>query len=312
MNQSSFQFISPEDEPFEVARRLLAPSARVPLDKLTEHWIAATVEATVSGHGALAQDLVVINRIRGALGRMLMTGASAEAIAGKACPWSPPCALDLLFREQARIGGRHGIPKPWVLALDRRGFDLMVRITLFGFAIDWAGVVGHALAVALREHIDWKERAPGLFLPKPEIDRLDVKEGSGALTPRPRSSVVMEFVTPLDTAGDDPLDRPASIIGRLARRIDLMARWMDVEIDADWRELAAVWNNLDYDVASLSRARLDSQSGRDKKRRFQRGLLQGSLAVSGDLAPIWPLLAIGRFTHAGRGATAGLGRYVLH
>jgi hypothetical protein len=312
MKSPNVQPISSADELSEVARRLLAPAARVPLDQLAEHWIAATVEATVPGHGALAHDLIVMNRIRGAFGRILMAGASAAAIAGKPCPWTPPCALDLLFREQARIAGRHGIPKPWALALDRRGFDLIVRITLFGFAIDWAGVVAHALATALRDHIDWKERAPGLFLPKPEVERLDIKEVSGALVPRLRSSVMMEFVTPLDAAGDDPLDRPASVIGRLARRIDLTARWMDIEIAADWRELSAVWNALDYDAASLSRAQLDSRSGRDQKRRFQRGLVQGALAVAGDLAPIWPVLALGRLTHAGRGATAGLGRYVLH
>ena len=70
---------------------------------------------------------LLMNRVRRAPGRMLMTGASAEAIAGKPCPWQPPCALDLLFREHARIGGRHGIPKAWVLAFDRRGFDLIVR-----------------------------------------------------------------------------------------------------------------------------------------------------------------------------------------
>jgi hypothetical protein len=188
-----------------------------------------------------------------------------------------------LFREHARIGGRHGIPKPWVLAFDRRGFDLIVRITLFGFAIDWAGGVGHAFAQALRDHIDWKERAPALFLPTAAVDRLDVKEASSVLAPRPRSSVILEFVTPLDAAGDDPLDRPASVIGRLARRIDLLARWMDIEIEDDWRELAALWNDLNYDVASLSRARLDSRSGRDH-RRFQRGLVQGGLAIAGDLA----------------------------
>ena len=89
-----------------------------------------------------------------------------------------------LFREHARIGGRHGIPKPWVLAFDRRGFDLIVRITLFGFAIDWAGGVGHAFAQALRDHIDWKERAPALFLPTAAVDRLDVKEASSVLAPR--------------------------------------------------------------------------------------------------------------------------------
>ena len=54
-----------------MARRLLAPAARIPLDRLAEHWVAATVEATVPGHGALVGDLVLMNRVRRALGRML-------------------------------------------------------------------------------------------------------------------------------------------------------------------------------------------------------------------------------------------------
>lgn len=293
-----------------MARRLLTPAARVPLDQFATHWVTAMVKATVPGHGAVSGDVKLLNRIRGAFGRRLMAGASVEAIAGQPCPWQPPCALDVLFREQARLEGRHGIPKPWVLALDRHGLDLIVRLTLFGFSIDWAGVAGHALAEALRDHVDFKEGAPSLFLPKPEVGHLAITEIS-APTPRPQPAVVLDFLTPLDAAGDDPLDRPASIIGRLARRLDLMARWMDVEIDADWRGLAELWNSLDYDVASLARASLDSRSGRDRQRRFQRDLIVGALAVYGDLAPLWPILALGQLTHAGRGATAGLGRYVL-
>jgi hypothetical protein len=88
-----------------LARRLLAPAARTPLDRLAEHWVAATVEATVPGHGALVGDLVLMNRVRRALGRMLMTGASAEAIAGKPCPWQPPCALDCFASTRASAAG---------------------------------------------------------------------------------------------------------------------------------------------------------------------------------------------------------------
>jgi hypothetical protein len=293
-----------------LAERLLEPVARVALEQLAEQWVAATVEMSVQGHGALKDDLVLMNRIRGALGRMLMAGASAEAIAGKPCPWSPPCALDLLFREQARLGGKHGIPKPWVLALDRRGFDLVVRVTLFGIAVEWAGVVAHTLAVALRDHIDWKQRAPTLFLPKATIERVAVKQTNGVVLPRVRASAVLDFITPLDAAGDDPLDRPATVVGRLARRIDLLARWMEMEIDADWRSLSRLWNDLAYDAAGLARRRLDRRSGRDP-RDFQLGLVSGSLGIAGELGPIWPLIVLGQLCHAGRGATAGLGRYVV-
>ena len=310
MDRPTTESVSPPPaEPSALARRLIEPEARVALAELPQHWVTATVEATVPGHGALVGDLVILKRIRGAFGRMLMAGASREALAGKPCPWSPPCALDLLFREQARFG-KHGIPKPWVLALDRRALDLVVRITLFGFAVDWAGVAAHALALALREHIAWKERAPGLFLPKPEVERLVIREVDGMLMPRLRASVLLDFVTPLDAAGDDPLDRPATVLGRLARRVDLLARWMGVEVDADWHALSQLWNDLAYDTASLAREHVQWRTGREHQ-EFARGLIKGALGIAGDLAPVWPLLVLGQSCHAGRAATAGLGRYAL-
>ncbi len=293
-----------------LAACLTAPAARIALDQLAENWAAAAIEATMPGYGALASDLVAMNRVRGGLGQVLLSGASPNAIAGNPCPWQPPCALDVFFREQGRIGGRHGIPKPWTLAFDRRGQDLIVRITLFGVAIDWAAIMAHGLAQVLRQQIDWKDRAPALFLPKPQISDLRVIELGSGPWPRPRSSVTLQFVTPLDAAGDDPFDRPATVIGRLARRIDLLARWMDVAIEADWPVLATLWNNLDYDVTGLSRSSLPSRSGRDN-RRFRREAVEGTLTIAGNLAPIWPLIVIGRLTHAGRGAIAGLGRYKM-
>lgn len=293
-----------------LARRLIAPEMTVALDDLPRAWVAATVAATVPGHGALADDLVVMNRIRGALGRMLMAGASHQAVSGAPCPWDPPCALDLLYREQARLDRRHGLPKPWVLALDRHDLDLIVTVTLFGFAIEWAGVVGHALVEALRGQIDWHERAPSLFLPAAEVDRLTIREIDGVVVPRPRESALLDLLTPLDAAGDDPLDRPATVIGRLARRVDLMARWMGVAVDTDWPALAAHWNGLAYDTTDLHRRQLDRRSGRARQ-AFTLGLVGGSLGVAGDLAPLWPLLVLGQSCHAGRGGTAGLGRYAL-
>jgi CRISPR-associated endoribonuclease Cas6 len=207
--------------------------------------------------------------------------------------------------------GKHGIPKPWVLTLDRSRQDLVVRITLFGFAMEWAGAVAHALATALQHGIEWKERAPGIFLPKPVVGQLDIKASDHGLLPRRRQTASLDFVTPLDAAGDDPLDRPATVIGRLARRIDLLARWMDVEIDADWPTLAASWNDLDFQTGGFARAPpLDRKSGRGQH-RFQVRLMAGSLGLGGELDPFWPLLVLGQSSHVGRGATAGLGRYVL-
>lgn len=291
-----------------LAQRLARPDRAVALEALAAHWAEATVTATVPGHAAVTEEAQLMNRIRGAVGRLLMGGASAEALAGAPCPWIPPCALDVLFREQARLG-KHGIPKPWVLELDRRGLDLVVRIRLFGFAIDWCGAVAHVLAQALRERIDWATHAPGRFLPSPEVARLEIAEAPLRPVP-PRPVAALVFLTPLDAAGDDPLDRPATVVGRLARRIDLMSRWMGIAVEADWRSLASHWNSLAYDPAGLRRRALARRSGRSG-RGFAAEAVEGTLTVAGDLAPIWPLVTLGQSCHAGRGATAGLGRYRL-
>jgi hypothetical protein len=292
-----------------IVARILAPRLRLSLEDVPAHWTTATIAATLPGYGALADDLVVANRIRGALGRQLMAGASPEAIAGRPCSWNPPCALDLLFREQARLG-KHGIPKPWVLALERRRLDLVVCITLFGFAMEWAGAVAQALCVALNGHIDWHARARELFLPKPCVQHLTIAPTRSLGWPRSRGSAVLDFITPFDCGGDDPLDRPATVVGRLARRIDLLARWMDIEVAADWPVLARHWNALTYDPAELNRIVLPRVTGRNKQ-RFKHELVRGPLAVTGDLSQIWPLLVLGQICHVGRAATAGLGRYVL-
>lgn len=37
----------------------------------------------------------------------------------------------------------------------------------------------------------------------------------------------------------------------------------------------------------------------------------GAATYEGDLAPFWPYLVFGQWTHVGKGATFGLGRYRL-
>ena len=42
------------------------------------------------------------------------------------------------------------------------------------------------------------------------------------------------------------------------------------------------------------------------------GGLVGSFELAGpDIEPFWPLLWLGQWTHAGKGSSMGLGRYVL-
>lgn len=259
------------------------------------------------GFGAVASHMRLLSKVRGALGDALMTGASEQAIAGKPCPWTPPCALDVLFREQARVG-RHGIPKPFVLSAMRARNDLVVRLTLFGFACEWTHVVAERLSEALRHKVRWGDVAKGLFLPKPTIGALDVRTIEGlALQPAP-GGVRLEFATPFDADGEDARDTPSTVIARLARRIDGLARWQDASIVPSLGELAPVWTGLEYQT-EFRQAGPVSRGSRRQDRWISNATLTGSVEITGDLLPVWPLIRIGETCHAGRGAVIGLGRY---
>ena len=58
------------------------------------------------------------NRVRGALGQALLEGASPAARQRHPCTWTPPCALDLLFRQRPLGGLKAGAPPPYSLAAD--------------------------------------------------------------------------------------------------------------------------------------------------------------------------------------------------
>jgi hypothetical protein len=293
----------------EVARRLATPSRRLTLEALAEEWFGARIRARIPGYGALAHDLDLLRRIRGGIGEVLIEGASPEALAGRPCPWDPPCALDILFREQGRRGA-HGIPKPYVLAAERRGRDLVVEMTLFGFAADWTAAATHALLATVQHRIDWRGQRPGLFLPTVSLIEVRVTAVEGPASPPPQPMVDVVFLTPMNGEGDDPFERPATVFARLARRIEGLARWHDAEIAADWQALAALWEGASYDLGLMQRAGVVRRSGRER-RSFTVETVKGTLRIADLPAELWPLLVIGCPIHVGKGASEGFGRFLL-
>lgn len=249
----------------------------------------------------------LLHRLRGAFGEGLKRGASAEAIAGQPCPFDPPCALDVFFREQLRIDGRHGVPKPYVLAMGTWPGGLTFRLTVFGFACDWFAAVREVFIEAVQDRI-WQPSSPPRRIAHVSYETVDADQLE-ALGPVP-PCVELDFLSPFDVRGEDPLNDPASLIGRLARRIDGMVRWMDAELDVDWAALSNHWRGLDAHFIEA-----DPITTRRFSRRQNREIVNetalGRLALSGDLRPIWPLLVLGQYTHVGRGAVSGYGLYRL-
>jgi hypothetical protein len=294
----------------DLARRLASPSRSLPLVDLAGAWGSAKILVRVEGLAVLAHDLVLLRRIRGGVGSVLLESASEEAASGRACPWTPACALDVFYREQGRHGA-HGIPKPFVLTADRRGPDLVVALTLFGYAMDWSAVMQHALVSTLRHRIDWRAQRTDVFIPKFSIGDVSVRQRDQARPTAARTQAEVEFLTPMNAERDDPVARPGTIFARLARRIEGLALWHDVAVAADWASLARQWNEVAYDVRSLRAGNAHRHSG-GSQAHFDVPTVSGTLFVA-DLTPdLWTLLALGAETHVGKGAVEGFGRYLLH
>ena len=288
-----------------LARRLATPERSLTLDALAADWFVQSIEARMPLLGALAGRTDVLPRVRGAWGRRLMVGASAEALAGKPCPFDPPCALDVFFREQGRQGG-HGLSKPYVLEADRDGPDLIVRLKVFGIASTWTSTAADRLVEALTDHVDWK----ALGGPAGKRRVVDLKVGTvhGVdLRPTP-TSCRLRLLTPVDDDRATLREEPWGLVARIATRVSSMARWHDADLDVSWDGLSRTWKDLDYDLSSC----FSGSVGRASRGRiFTENTLQGDALIHGDLAPVWPLLVLGETLGVGRGAVHGLGRVQL-
>ena len=277
------------------------------LDALLAGWRDVTVVLRLQGAGMLAADPAFGGNLRRSLGGALMRSASDQAQARVPCPWQPPCALDVFYREQIRAGG-DGMPKPMVFQMDATGEDLELRLRLFGLAGDWSGAMAEALVVALREILPWAKATAGrVTSPPPIVGRtLEAWEGTEAEAPMPVSGALLQLLTPMDATGDDWALRPATVLTRALRRVDALARWSGVCL-ADGGGVAAQIAELTHDTTGLRAAVAPRYSG-SARTTVSDPSITGNLGLSGDVQAIWPLLTLIERCGIGRGASEGRGR----
>lgn len=238
----------------------------------------------------------------GALG----PGASDAARNGQACVWDPPCALDVFCREQLRGSKGDGLPKPYVILCQRDGPDLIVGVRVFGMAIDWFMAAAEAMPQGLRTILPWGRVLPG-HVAAPRITDRWVEVGYPAPMPETGDVVRLEIVSKTDVGNTDPFENPHRLLSRLLRRADGISKWNGLAItDAAGRALAQHMAGLQYDTSSLKLIKYTSPNAK-KQIRANRAVT-GHLTISGDWAPVWPVLAMGERCHMGRGAVEGLGR----
>lgn len=306
----SWRALEPVDGDGEIRRRLLSTERQVTLAELAEIWCRHTIEVRLKGLGKLVAEPALAGKVRGAFGVALMAGASAEAIDGRPCSFDPPSAFETLFRKQGRLTAGLDLPGPWVLGLDVKRGDLIVSLSIFGFAIDWAPAAAEALTRALRELVEWppaiSRRAPSL-----EIVSRRATTVIGCEAIRAGGAVEIEIVSPLVLTGRDLRSQPESLITGLGTRISGLARWHDVSIDdkVDWAALKSAAASLSYDIADAAPVRWSRGSNRQGRAIPMSGLM-GRLTITGEISPdIALLLALGATCAAGADTAMGCGRY---
>ena len=307
------QYVEPRKSPEETfgLRAYVNDAAdnRVTLAHLASTWQMARIGVVCTRAADLARVPNTIARIRGAWGRKLAEGASVEAVAKQPCPWPAPCAYDLFFNSFGRVDGRIELPKPFVLSAEAAGGNLVVNLTLFGIASDWAGEAADALVRGLRHGLD---EAGNNRRPLDVIDR-NIGVSSGLPVADMANGASLVFTSPVVVRSGEQLHvRPASLIKSLGNRLEGLARWHGMSIDLDPARFSqeaellghhAVWHIDDQPVwrrGSLA-----------QKRRMDMAGVLGTLALP-PLSPFMAtLLSLGAYAHVGSRAALGMGHYRL-
>ena len=138
-----------------------------------------------------------------------------------------------------------------------------------------------------------------------------------AIPPLPAGPVRVELSTPLRLKVAENLVTPERLRFRdffsaLLRRLSLLSYFhTDTPLDADFRTLVQAAEAIALSDADLRWHDWTRYSARQDA-LLRMGGLVGTFTLPGAaLAPFWPCLWLGQWTHAGKGAVMGLGRYRL-
>lgn len=292
-------------------RAFLAHAAGSPasIETVAAAWRMARITVRCDGEGGLADHPAIGARVRGAWGRALAAGASAGALDGGPCPWAAPCAYDLFFNTHGHLTARLELPKPFVLSLEAQGRDLVVLLTLFGIAADWAGEAADALVRALRGGLDMGRDRRAALDP---VTR-DIVVSQGLPLPDPDQATVLTFQTPLVLRQDQAAHAdPASLITSLANRVSGLTRWHGLCLDVPGPALAveaaqlaagARWHEPEHKAWT--------RGSQVQRRRMPVQGISGQLSLPPASPLVSALQAMGEHCHAGGRTTSGMGRYAL-
>jgi len=274
-------------------------------------------------------------------------GAFGHALKRLVCvtrePTCPPCLLyrsclyPYLFETPpdpavGKLRKYPAAPHPFVFIPDQSrhlapGETLSLAVTLFGHGNRHFPYVLHALDQAGQRGLGRQGGRLQLQSAEqmlPATHWQPIYTLGGPLTPQPPTvSVVppcpqrltVTLVTPLRLKVDDRNVTPerfrfSLLFSNLLRRISLLTAFhTDTPLETDFAGLSRTARTIELQSAELHWQDWTRYSARQDT-AMQMGGLVGRITLAGaELEPFWPYLWLGQWTHAGKGATMGLGRY---
>ncbi len=294
---------------FSLNIKLDSPAQKVDFYGLAKEWRQEIIEIRMVGMGVFSSSPSLLNKVRGALGAVLLESGSFAVRERRPCDWRTTCAAEVFFgkKPQIKIGPYCSeITKPYVLYARREEQDLVIGMSVFGFACEWIRELTPALLQALQARVRWQDLSKDRngFIPK-KIEILEpyIKLHNPILLSEDPKSVEIKFLTPLDAERGGLDSRPYLIFERLMLRISMLARWHYIDLNTSWDLLEVDWMACDFSLFIPEKVRYGGHKFKNNT------ALEQTVVIEGNLKKIWPLLVIGEQVNIGRGATLGLGHY---
>ena len=270
--------------------------------------------------------------LRGAFGhafRRLCCPAHADEV----CPIPTTCPYHIVFEtgpppDAYALRTHEEIPRPFVIAPPSvsaqhypRGAEVVFDLTLVGRAREFFPHFVVTLRAVTLRRIDaaqpLSDERAAVYSAEDNLVRahdLAITIDDCARVPCPERGVRVVFLTQTRLTHDGGLARRPEfhiVFRRLLGRLSSLARFHgDGPLDVDFRGLIAAAEDVRLTANDTRWAAWTRYSARQDRRMEWTGLI-GAATYEGDRTPFWPYLVFGQWTHVGKGATFGLGRYAL-
>jgi hypothetical protein len=222
-------------------------------------------------------------------------------------------------------------PHPFILRIQpgQTGTTYRLGLTLVGRSDRHLPYFVHALAEAGRQGVG-SQRRPFELLEVRQVTGPEFAEWSVIFSPEQPLSllsasaiepppipewITIQLLTPLRLKREGHLVTPArfrfsDLFMSLLRRISLLTYFhTDHPLEADFARLAQMARCVEHQQPKLRWYDWTRFSSRQDT-TLEMGGLYGQILLRGnDVAEFWPYLWLGQWTHAGKGATLGMGQY---